>query len=118
MHTGLLNNMDLLASALPIIVLFTCAQSFPSHKRQLRTADSKPLLENTYHCDQDCRRIKRRRKMKETKTFMSAVRGGVLSREETEKKKRVILDRVMAGEKSFQNSICFWCPKTHLSHKL
>ena len=52
------------------------------------------------NCDDDCRRSKRRRIIKETKTEMSNVRNGRLT--ERDQKLYVMPDRLLAGEYTLQ----------------
>ena len=54
------------------------------------------LQKDLFNCDEDCRRNKRRRKIKETKSYLSSVRDGELT--ESERKRRLIMDRLLAGE--------------------
>ena len=94
--------MDFLSKKIAIcmvlvtFILSVSAKASPNQK-DIKVASGLGYRRSRVHsCDQDCRRNKRRRKIKETKTFFGNVRNGSLT--EREKKIQNMFDRLLAGE--------------------
>ena len=82
------------------MVLLTVAlhisASLPHKKEDIKvTSGVSYRSSGGYNCDDDCRRSKRRRIIKETKTEMSNIRNGRLT--EREQNIHVMPDRLLAG---------------------
>ena len=82
---------------LAAILMIADASSSPkANRRDLNIVSSPGHIGRSNGCDEDCRRNMRRRKLIETKDYMSSVRNGGLT--EKEQNKHLMLDRLMSGE--------------------